>query len=498
VKYDSLAAVDLGSNSFHLQIARVVDDQLYPLDALREAVRLGGGLTRDKRLDQAAQTRAFEALARFAERLRGFAPDSVRAVGTNALRVAKNSAQFLEQAQRVLGFPIEIIYGREEARLIYAGVSHSLSPSLDKRFVVDIGGGSTECIIGTGFEPELMESLPMGSVSYSLRFFPEGRIERSAMTRAQLAASNEIQPLLNDYRAAGWRDVVASSGTAKAIASILAQQGWCEQGISALGLEHLRAFMIKAGDVTQLELPEVRGDRLAILPGGVAIMSALFASFDLHHMEVSDAALRQGVLYDLLGRFQHQDMREATVKQFARRYHVDSAQAARVSKLALTLYRALMQPPGENEEHMLEWAGQLHEIGLSIAHTGHHRHAAYILYHADMPGFSQHEQERLARLVLAHRGKLGKLQLPAQSEDWELILCLRLAVLFHRSRTNLRLPEIGCTTSTRGFRLSLPEGWLEAYPLTAAALEGEAEDWRNIGFRLEVETYRAPAQSSAS
>lgn len=495
VKYDSLAAVDLGSNSFHLQIVRVVDEQLYPLDSLREAVRLGAGL-RDKRLDQATQARALEALARFAERLRGFAPDSVRAVGTNALRVAKNSAQFLEQAQRALGFPIEIIYGREEARLIYAGVSHSLPPSLDKRLVIDIGGGSTECIIGTGYEAELMESLPMGCVSYSLRFFPEGRIERGAMARAQASAGNEIQPLLNEYRAAGWREAVASSGTAKAIAAVLAQKGWCEQGISALGLEHLRAYMAKVGDIANLEL-DVRADRLAILPGGVAIMSALFASFDLHHMDVSDAALRQGVLYDLLGRIQHQDKRELTVKQFARRYHIDSAQATRIGKLAASLHRTLAAQAAEQDCLMLDWASQLHEIGLSIAHTGHHRHAAYILYHADMPGFSQHEQQRLARLVLAHRGKLGKLELPAQSEDWELILCLRLAVLFHRSRTALRLPEIGCAVTTRGFRISLPEGWLETYPLTAAALEDEMDNWRNIGLRLEVESYSDKAQSSA-
>jgi exopolyphosphatase / guanosine-5'-triphosphate,3'-diphosphate pyrophosphatase len=488
VKYESLAAVDLGSNSFHLQVGRVVDEQIYPLDSLREPVRLGAGLGKDKYLNSETQGRALEALARFGERLRGFAPEAVRAVGTNTLRVAKNANQFLAQAEAVLGFPIEVIFGREEARLIYVGVSHSLPPSLDRRLVVDIGGGSTEFIIGTGFEAELVESLPMGCVSYSLRYFPDGRIDRSAMKKAQLAASNEIQRIVVEYRATGWRQAVASSGTAKSIASVLAINGWCEQGISALGLEKLRNQLLKAGHIANLNIGGVRTDRLAILPGGVALMSAIFEALELHFLEVSEAALRQGVLYDLLGRFQHHDMRELTVQQFGRRYHIDAMQAERVYGLALALYDALSAESNEHDRQLLTWAARLHEIGLSIAHTGSHKHAAYILSNADMPGFSQHEQERLARIVLAHRGKLSKLQdLPARNDDWALIFCLRIAALIHRSRTEIPLPRIDCSENPEGFVLLLPAEWLEAHPLTAAALEAEIEDWESIGFELQVE-----------
>jgi exopolyphosphatase/guanosine-5'-triphosphate,3'-diphosphate pyrophosphatase len=498
VDYDSLAAVDLGSNSFHLQIGRVVDEQIYPLDSLREPVRLGAGLTREKRLDRATQARALEALARFGERLRGFPPGAVRAVGTNALRIAKNAGEFLAEAERVLGFPIEVIFGREEARLIYLGVSHALPPSPDRRLVTDIGGGSTEFIIGTGYEPQVMESLPMGCVSYTLRFFPEGRIEKGAMKKAELAASNEVQRIVGAYRKVGWRHAVASSGTARSIAAVIAAQGWADHGITPDGLERLRSALVKAGDIARLDLPVLKSDRLAILPGGVAIMSAILSELGLSHLEVSDGALRQGVLYDLLGRVQHHDMREATVGQFMRRYHVDPTQAARVEALALRLYREVAGRPRGGEAQLLRWAASLHEIGLSIAQAGYHKHSAYILSNADMPGFSQADQARLARIVLAHRGKLTKLEtLPMRSADWDLVFALRIAALFYRSRVDLALPPLGCRETDSGFQLLLPSGWLEAHPLTAAALESEQDDWKAVGMRLEVKAVAAEKLAAA-
>lgn len=486
--YESLAAVDLGSNSFHLQVCRVVDDQIYPLDALREAVRLGAGLTHDRNLDRAAQLRAIETLARFGERLRGFPPGAVRAVGTNALRVAKNAPQFLEEAQAALGFPIEVLYGREEARLIYLGVAHSLPVSRRLRFVMDIGGGSTEFIVGTGIEPKVTESLPMGCVSYSQAYFPDGKVDKASMKKAMLAATNELQWIVREFNAIGWSEAVASSGTAKALASVLEASGWSDGGITASGLERLRAHLIKAGDVASAALPNVRADRLALLPGGLAVMSAVFDAFELQRMHVSEAALRQGVLYDLLGRVQHRgDMRKTTVEQFMRRYHVDPGQAKRVSALARQLYENFALSHSETDATLLEWAAQLHEIGLSIAHAGYHKHSAYVLSNADMPGFSKNEQARLARIVLAHRGKLTKLEtLPARSPDWTLILSLRIAALFHRSRSNVRLPKMQCSTSNSGFQLTLPRAWLDAHPLTAAALEAEAEDWRALGLKLDV------------
>ena len=496
--HDSLAAVDLGSNSFHLEIGRVVENQIYPLDDLREPVRLAAGLTRDKKLDRATQARALATLARFGERLRSLHPDAVRAVGTNALRIAKNSGEFLAEAERVLGFPIEVIYGREEARLIYIGVSHALPPSSERRLVMDIGGGSTEFVIGTGYSPLLMESLPMGCVSYTLRFFGDGRIDRGAMKKAEVVASSELERIVGEFRRAGWKHAVASSGSARSIAAVLVANGWSEHGITAEGLDRLRSLLIKAGDVEKLDLPMLKPDRLAILPGGVAIMSAALSELGMERLEISEGALRQGVLYDLLGRVQHQDMRAATVAEFVRRYHVDTAQAQRVDKLALRLYHEIVVKPREADENVLRWSAALHEIGLSIAQAAYHKHSAYILSNADMPGFSQMDQQRLARLVLGHRGKLTKLEgLALRSFDWDLILCLRIAALVHRSRVDVSLPTLSCRETDSGFQLLLPRAWLEAHPLTAAALEAEAEYWRAVGMRLDVKAV-APERLAAA
>ena len=495
MQYETLAAVDLGSNSFHLQIGRVVDDQIYLLDGLREQVRLGAGLTRDKRIDRATQVRALDALRRFSDRLREFPAEAVRVVGTNALRVAKNSRQFLAEAKDALGFPIEIIAGREEARLIYLGVAHSLPLSREKRLVIDIGGGSTECIIGTGFEPELMDSLYMGCVSYSLKYFGDGKIEKSAFKQAELAARSELQTIVKQYTRHGWAGAVGSSGTARSIASILEASGWSEQGINASGLDKLRSAFLKAGDVGRLSLPGMREDRAAILPGGLAIMCAAFDELGLESMSVSDAALRQGVLYDLLGRVQEHDVREVTVREFMRRYHVDSAQAQRVADLARRLHRQMGE--SESDPHAVQAlarAAALHEIGISIAHNGYHKHSAYVIANADMPGFSRMEQAQLARLVLAHRGKLSKLsEISPVPAEWELVFCLRVASLFCRSRTDLELPQLDCEMTESGFRLFLPEALLENRPLSAAALEEEADEWKSIGLRIEIRPIRDPA-----
>lgn len=498
VRNNTLAAVDLGSNSFHLQIGRVVEGQIYLLDGLREPVLLGAGLTRDKRIDRATQLRALEALARFGERLRGFPADAVRAVGTNALREAKNAPQFLAEARETLGFPIEVVFGREEARLIYLGVSHSLPPAAHRRLVVDIGGGSTEFIIGTGYEPGLMESLRMGCVSYSLKHFPDGRIDKGGMKKAELAASNELERIVKEYRKAGWREAVASSGTAKSIAAVLAANGWSEQGIDMGGLARLRDKLIKAGDIERLDLPGLRDDRKVIIAGGVAIMGAVLEELGIERMDVADGALRQGVLYDLMGRVARHDMRELTVKAFMRRYHVDVTQAERVGGLAHKLYADIAPRASADDRLMLAWAAAMHEIGLTIAHAAYHKHSAYILSNADMPGFSRDEQARLARLVLAHRGKLAKLEgLAARSPDWLLVFCLRLAALFFRRRTDTELPRIGCRATGSGFQLTLPAAWLDANPLTASALDAEGDDWRAVGLKLEIEAI-AGAKAQAS
>ena len=492
-RHDTLAAVDLGSNSFHLQIGRVVDGQIYPLDAVREVVRLGGGLTAEKRIDRATQAKALEALAKLGERLRGFPRAAVRAVGTNTLRVAKNAPQFLREARATLGFPIEVISGREEARLIYLGVAHDLPDAprtSGRRLVVDIGGGSTELIIGTGLEPLLTESLYMGCVSYSLKYFPEGKIDKSRMKVAELAASQELATLVKEYRDTGWDEAVGSSGTARSLENILRENDFADEGLSRDGLERLLSLLIKHEKADPDRIAGLRSNRAPVLPGGLAIMISAFDALGLDSIKVSEGALRHGVLYDLLGRVQHRDMREATVAQFMRRYHVDAAQAERVKALALKIYDGLT--PGADREDdperlMLEWAARLAETGLSIAHAAYHKHSAYVLSNADMPGFSRMEQARLARIVLAHRGKLRKVQDAGfEPGDWRLVFALRLASLILRSRTDAKLPFLRVAADPGGFAIDLPQSWLDENPLSADALDAEAGHWKSVDMKLEV------------
>jgi exopolyphosphatase/guanosine-5'-triphosphate,3'-diphosphate pyrophosphatase len=489
--YELIAAVDLGSNSFRLQVGRIVANQIYPLDGLKESVRLAAGLTPDKRLDAAAQQRGIEALARFAERLRDFDQGAVRAVATNTLRVAKNAEQFLEKAEAALGFPIEVIAGREEARLIYLGVAHTLANPKTRQLVVDIGGGSTEFIIGQNVNPIRLESLYMGCVSFSLRFFPDGRVDKHSFREAELAARRELQTIVHAFRETGWDEAIGSSGTAKAIVDLLELNGFSDHGLTREGLEKLRSELLHAGEASRLKLQGLRADRIPVLPGGLAIMSAIFKEFGLERMAFSEGALRLGVLYDQLGRYHHEDLREATVKRFMQRYEVDPRQAARVAQTALDLLNQMVptsRVAGHPDAQFLVWAAHLHEVGISVAHSSYHKHSAYILANADMPGFSRRDQARLSRLVLAHRGKLERAQpLRGEAPEWTLIFCLRTAVLLHRSRDDQPLPPRSAGFTSHGFHLSLGAGGLNVLPLTAAALEDEAQQWGGIGGDLRID-----------
>ncbi len=489
MEYTTLGAVDLGSNSFHLAIARVAGEQLYPLDSMKETVRLGSGLTADKILDSLAQDRALAALKRFSERLAGMPGEAVRVVGTNALRVAKNARAFLRRAEDTLGFPIEVISGREEARLIYLGVVHSLPMSAHNRLVVDIGGGSTECIIGSKWRPKEMESLYMGCVSYTARYFPEGRIEKKALRQAQYAAREQVQAIAARFEKTGWKEAIGSSGTARSIAEVLVKNGRAARGISAAGLDWLRDELVAAGDFRRLALAGLREDRVPVVAGGVAIMSAVFDELGLEEMTVAEGALRDGVLWDLLGRVHHRDIREVTVDQFVHRYHVDIVQAQRVAALAGELLRQLDE--GTNElaplADFLDWASKLHEIGISIAQGSYHKHSAYVLANADMPGFSRQEQGWLSNLVLAQRGKLSKMRAAFDDDPRlaALAFCLRVAVIFYRSRRALKLPRMKAARKPRGFRLEVDRAWLEDHSLVALALEAEKEQWSSVGMSLD-------------
>ncbi|GAB3241971.1 exopolyphosphatase [Chitinimonas naiadis] len=485
----TIAAVDLGSNSFRLQVARVVDDQIYLLDGLKDTVRFAAALDGKGNLDQAGQARALSALARFGERLRGMPPEHVRVVATNTLRVAKNAADFLPRAEAALGFPIEVIAGREEARLIYIGAAHSLPAGKEKRLVVDIGGGSTEFIVGHQFKPLKTESLLMGCVSYSLKFFPDGKLTRQAFRDAELAARSELQSIVHDFSRDNWQLAVGTSGTARSLSDIMELNELSKGGISLEGMERLRGILLKAGHIDAVQLNGLRPDRRPVLPGGFAIMAAVFAELGVQKMCITLGALRDGVLYDLVGRQHQRDLREVTVTQFKRRYHVDMGQQDRVAKVAEHAYRQLagsLQIDPEVDLNILLWGARLHEIGLSVSHSNYHKHSAYILQHADMPGFSSHEQGRLALLVLGHKGGLKKLGNGLTVDRWARVLSLRLAAICCRSRIERPLPPIKLSALRNGFRLDAPDEWLEANPLTHTALLQEAEEWRDIGQLLQL------------
>ncbi|WP_370262044.1 exopolyphosphatase [Limnobacter sp.] len=492
-----IASVDMGSSSFRMIVARVEElngqSQIYLVDTLREPVRLGAGLDANKYLDDASQARALLALQRFGERLRAFESHQVRAVATNAVRVARNAAEFIAKAEAALGFPIDVISGVEEARLVYCGVAHQLPTGHGKRLVVDIGGGSTEFIIGEDYEPLAMESLYIGCVSTAQAYFADGSISAKAMKNAIMAARKEVAVLRRQILDMGWTHAVGSSGTARALAEICISNGFTDHGISASGLAKIREHVVQAGHLDAITLNGLKMDRLPMMPGGLAVMSAVFEELEIQHMEVTDGALRQGLLYDMLGREHNDDMREITVAQFLHRYKIDAGHAQKVRDLAEMLFKQLCKqaPVLKEQLPMLRWAALLHEIGLSIGHNGHHKHAAYILGNADMPGFSKREQAILSTWVLAHNGKLGKVSdLAMTPTQWAAPMCLRLAALFLRRREVEALPDIRIKLLENGLQLSAPRPWLHSHPLTQYSLETEVEQWEKIGLTLGLSTRR--------
>lgn len=479
-----VAAVDLGSNSFHMVVARPVSGNINVMDRLREPVRLASGLDADNELTAEARQRALACLERFGQRLRDMPQGSVRAVGTNTLRKAHNSDEFLEAAAAALGHPIEVIAGVEEARLIYLGVSHTLPDEAGKRFVMDIGGGSTELIIGERFEPIYMESLYMGCVSLSQSCFADGVITAKAFQRALIAAGQELQPVEQIYRRLGWNSAVGSSGTIRTTRDVVRAMGWSDSGITLDSLKRLREAMIDAGHVNKLgSLQGLPAERATVFPGGVAILLATFEALRIERMQVSDGALREGLLYDLLGRIRHEDVRGRTIAALSERYHVDETQARRVTQSAKLILRQVASAwklDSDNAENLLIWAAQLHEIGLAVAHSGYHKHGAYLLEFSDLPGFSRQEQRMLAVLVRVHRRKFASSvfkALPPVQRDMmlRLALVLRLAVLLHRSRLDDALPAFSIKAGNKSLALTFADGWLEQHPLTQADLAQEAE-----------------------
>jgi exopolyphosphatase/guanosine-5'-triphosphate,3'-diphosphate pyrophosphatase len=487
-----VAGVDLGSNSFHMIVARAEEGgRVHVLDRIRDPVRLAAGLDDQRTLTQPAIDRALSALQRFGERLRGLPEGSVLAVGTNTMRQARNGTEFLERAQAVLGHPIEIISGHEEARLIYLGVAHTVSDDVGRHLVIDVGGGSTELVIGERFETVLLDSLFMGCVSFTNRFFANGAITRDHFRRAEIAAGLEFWSLREQYRRTGWQRATGSSGTALAVHEVLRQNRWGE-AITLDGLKKLKQEMVTLGNVSRLQLKGLEPDRAAVFPGGVAILKAAFESLGIDAMHPSSGALREGLVYELLGRRSHEDVRDRTIRTFVERYRVDTAHAERVRQTALALFAqaatGLELDPGLGVT-FLEPAARLHEIGLSISYSGHHKHAAYILAHADMPGFSKEQQTVLSEIVHAHRRKISRdyfagLAKHHRKPAFLLAVLLRLAVRLHHSRSPEAFPEIRLNASKTTIELGFPEGWLDEHPLARADLDEEAEQLKPVGLTL--------------
>ena len=475
-------------------VARYSHGQLAILDRLREMVRLAAGLDEQGRLDKTVTQRALACLERFGQRLRDMHAESVRVVGTNTLRKAHRKQTFLERARDALGHPIEIISGIEEARLIYLGVANTIPNDPGRRLVVDIGGGSTELIIGEAFNPLRLESLYMGCVGLSLAHFRDGKISAKRFHRARVAARLELEPVRAAFRSQGWEHAVGSSGTIRVIADSIRHFNPAAVAITPDGLERLIHETIDAGHVSEIRLPEVTAERAPVFPGGLAILAELFEALEVEQMRVADGALREGLLYDMIGRFTAEDARARTVRAMQQRYHVDNAQAERVEATALDFLRQVAAPWGLTDslaELVLGWAARLHEIGLDVSHSHYQKHGAYLLENADLPGFPREEQTLLAALVGGHRRKIVMVENedlipPSDKKALYLVLVLRLAVLMHRGRSSEPLPPISVLPRGQSLTVEFPRGWLKDHPLTVADLRNEVDHWKTIGFRLRV------------
>ncbi len=492
--FSTVAAVDLGSNSFHMIVARVDEAQLHVVDRMRERVRMADGLNERRELTEESMARALACLERFGQRVRELPVGAVRAAGTNTLRQAKNGAEFLEQAQRALGHPVEIISGREEARLIYLGVAQSVPDAAGRRLVVDIGGGSTECIIGERFDAISTESLYMGSVSFTKQFFSDGALDKERFRRAEIAARLELQSLRRHYQSLGWQACYGSSGTVLSVAKLLRDNGWSTRGVTRKGMKKLRNALCEAGHVNKLTLPGLDPERAPVLAGGLAILNAVFKSLRIDDMSPSTGALREGLLYDLLGRIRHEDVRDRTIRWLGEHHSVDFEQATRVEQAALFALGEVVEAwslQREEARHYLSWASRLHEIGLEISHAGYHKHSAYIVENADMPGFSKTEQQLLAVVIRCHRRKIlrehfAKLPPGRVETALRLSVLFRLACCLNRSRSSRPLPDFTISAKKNVLSVSFAQDWLDDNPLTLADLREDTARLAELGLQLRI------------
>ena len=489
-----IAAIDLGSNSFHMVLAKTDQREIRILERIGEKVQLAAGISAELDLQDDAIERGLDCLRRFAQLIHGLPEGAVRVVGTSSLRVAHNRQTFIQRAEEILGHDVDVISGREEARLIYLGVSHTLADTPGKRLVVDIGGGSTEFIIGQQFESQLRGSLQMGCVSFTQRFFKDGKVTPARYQQAYTAARLELMELEQSLRRLGWQETVGASGTIRSVSQALEAAGQTNGEINSEGLIWLKHQILEIGDIDKIEIAGVKPERNAILPAGLAIIEAIFDALSIEQMKPCDGALREGVLYDLLGRHQHEDVRERSIQALMERSHVDIEHAQKVEYKALQALEQVAEAWQLNEEwhaDMLSWAARVHEVGLDIAHYHYHKHGAYLVEHSDLSGFSRQDQQMLALLVRGHRRNIPKERFNEFTEDGPqlLLLCilLRFSILLHHIRGSQEVPELELMPGINSLHIRFPEHWLANNPLTVADFEKEAGWLERINFALTAE-----------
>ncbi len=488
-----IAAVDMGSNSFHLVVARMEHGEPRVIDRLRDSVRMAAGLRADGTLDAERRARAMSCLARFGQRIAGLPSLRVRAVATNAVRRLASPQGFLTAAESALGHPIEVVSGREEGRLIFLGAAHDLPTSREPRLVIDVGGGSTEFIIGRGLAPLHTESVQAGCIASTLRFFPGGKLTRKRWQHARSEIGLLLQQFDEDYREAGWQDAYGSSGTAKSIGAVVQAMKFSDDGITPASLASLRDALLEQGQIGALKLPGLIEERAPVIAGGVVIFEAAFAALGIQRLRVCESSMREGLLWDLIGRAGGSDPRTASIDALAARYGVDRAQARRVESTALMLFDQLATAWKLDAEarEWLSWASRVHEIGLAIAHSQHHHHGAYILRHADLAGFSRQEQQLLAAVVEMHRRKPDKALIASLPQRYpprarSRPAPRRRAVLCRRARRAESLPPMRRVATSQRLRLTLPVAWFEQHPLSEADLQQEQSPMLELGLKLEI------------
>ncbi|MDU5053682.1 MAG: Ppx/GppA phosphatase family protein [Sutterella wadsworthensis] len=482
-----LAAVDLGSNSFRVEIGRIVNGRIVTQNYWKETIRLAAGFDETGALTDEVQERAFACLARFKERIAGLPPERVRAVGTQAFREATNSEEFLRHAEEALGYRIDILTGHEEARLVFKGCVNSLPPATGRRLVVDIGGASTEFVIGENLEAKQFESFHVGCVNTSLRFFKDGRISEERLQKAVVACSAEFEEVAESFGEGHYDEAYGSAGTFGAVAD-LCRQLWGTEIVTWDKLQAIKQQLLKFKNVEHISFPGLKPDRKEVIAGGLAVLIAVFSTLKIKSMRVAPGALRVGLLYDLWGRVENRDTRCLSVDALSLSTRVSQEQAALVTQITVDIAKMLIPNISVESLNLLRWAAKLHEVGTLISTSKYHRHSEYIVTHADLPGFSHAEQLLVASYVLGQRGGLSKLGNRLLNPQYCIsLLALRLAVIFSHARARIALPKMKAKTSLKGISLKIDKMWLEAHPLTNYLLEEEVTHWAKTDFQLTIE-----------